>query len=314
MRIITGQDIASVCTWPMVVDALRAGHRLPPAELRDSLVENAGRKMLVRTAWIPGLAAGVKAVTIYPDNPAKTPCAPSVQGQVLLFDEERGHVVAVLEGVDLTAWKTAGDSALGAACLARHDIVTMLMVGAGAMAEPLIAAHRTVRPSIAKVLIWNRSLPRAQALARRVIDSGCAAEVSADLDAALAIADLVCAATMSTEPLILGGKIKPGTHVDLVGAYTPTMREADDETFRRGRVFVDSFATTVGHIGEIMAPMASGTLTRNDILGDLHALVNGQAGRTSDQDITVFKNGGGAHLDVMVAHAVAMALGATTVA
>ncbi len=106
MRIISGDDIRTVCSWPMAVEALRAGHRLAPADLRDNLIENAGRKMLVRAAWIPGLASGVKAVTIYPDNPACRPGLPSVQGQVLLFDEARGDVVAVLEGVDLTAWKT----------------------------------------------------------------------------------------------------------------------------------------------------------------------------------------------------------------
>lgn len=310
MRIITGKDIASVCSWPMIVEALRDGHLLEPARLADALVEDGGRKMLVRTAWIPGLASGTKAVTIYPDNPSQNPPLPSVQGQVLLFDEARGDVVAVLEGVDLTAWKTAGDSALGADCLARKDIRTMLMVGAGAMAGQLIAAHRTVRPGIDRVLIWNRSTGRAEQLAAQVAAAGVAAEVVADLDAALPEADLISSATMSTKPLIKGDLIKPGAHVDLIGAYTPAMREADDRTLQRGRLFVDSFATTIGHIGEVMIPLASGAIKREDILGDMHALVQGAMGRQSDEEITVFKNGGGAHLDIMVAHAVAKALNA----
>lgn len=309
MRIITGDDIHRVCSWPFVVEALRAGHRLAPADLRDSLIERDGRKMLVRTAWVPGLASGVKAVTIYPDNPAAEPPRASVQGQVLLFDEAQGHVTAVLEGVDLTAWKTAGDSALGADCLARRDITTMLMVGAGAMAGPLIAAHRAVRPSIGRVLIWNRNAARAEALAASLAGGAFTVDVAADLDAASGEADLISAATMSTEPLIRGEALKKGAHVDLVGAYTPTMREADDETLTRGRLFVDSFATTVDHIGELMIPMAAGTITRADIHGDLHDLVQGKAGRQTDDDITVFKNGGGAHLDVMIAHAVAGAVG-----
>lgn len=309
MRIITGDDIRSVCSWPFAVEALRAGHLMPPAELKDSLIENAGRKMLVRTAWIPGLASGVKAVTIYPDNPSQMPPMPSVQGQVLLFDEAQGHVVAVLEGVDLTAWKTAGDSALGSACLARPDIKTMLMVGAGSMARPLIDAHCSVRPSLNHVLIWNRSAPRAQELAAALGRGGINAEVVSDLDAAVSRAELISTATMSTEPLIRGAALKPGTHVDLVGAYTPTMREADDAALTGGRLFVDSYATTIGHIGEIMIPMEAGVITRADIRGDMHDLVQGKAGRTSDDEITLFKNGGGAHLDVMIAHAVHGAVG-----
>lgn len=309
MRIITGDDIARVCSWPFAVEALRDGHRLAPAELRDSLIESDGRKMLVRTAWIKGLASGVKAVTIYPDNPAADPPRASVQGQVLLFDEEQGHVRAVLEGVDLTAWKTAGDSALAADCLARKDVRTLLMVGAGAMAGPLIAAHRAVRPSIDRVLIWNRNRPRAEHLAASLPGEGYSVEVATDLDTACGEADLVCAATMSTEPLIRGEALKDGAHVDLVGAYTPTMREADDAALARGRLFVDSYATTVDHIGELMIPIAAGTLARADIRGDLHDLVQGRAGRQSDNEITIFKNGGGAHLDVMIAHAVAGAVG-----
>ena len=308
MRIVTGDDIRSVCTWPFAVEALRAGHLMKPAELKDSLVEDSGRKMLVRTAWIAGLASGVKAVTIYPDNPSATPSRPSVQGQVLLFDEAQGHVVAVLEGVDLTAWKTAGDSALGSSCLARVDVKSMLIVGAGSMARPLIDAHRTVRPSLEHVMIWNRSAPRAEELAASLEADGVRAEVVGDLDAAVSRADLISSATMTTEPLISGEALKPGTHVDLVGAYTPTMREADDATLTRGRLFVDSRATTVGHIGEVMIPMASGAISEADIQGDLHDLVQGRAGRGSAEEITVFKNGGGAHLDVMIAHAVYLAL------
>ncbi|SOE08810.1 ornithine cyclodeaminase [Hoeflea halophila] len=308
MRIVTGDDIRRVCSWPFAVEALRAGHMMPPADLRDSLVENAGRKMLVRTAWIPGLASGVKAVTIYPDNPSLTPPRPSVQGQVLLFDEAQGHVVAVLEGVDLTAWKTAGDSALGASCLARPDVKTMLMIGAGSMARPLIDAHRAVRPSLDQVLVWNRGQARAEALRQSLAEDGIAAEIVTDLDAAVGRADLISSATMSTEPLIRGAALKPGTHVDLVGAYTPAMREADDAALTRGRLFVDSFATTIGHIGELMIPMQTGVIAREDIEGDMHDLVQGRSGRQTPDEITVFKNGGGAHLDVMIAHAVYQAL------
>ncbi|TDH35937.1 ornithine cyclodeaminase [Pseudohoeflea suaedae] len=308
MRIITGKDIETVCSWPMIVEAMREGHRLEPAILRDSLLESGNRKMLVRSAWIAGLASGTKAVTIYPDNPTLDVPKPSIQGQVLLFDEASGHVEAVLEGVDLTGWKTAGDSALGADCLARKDIRAMLMVGAGSMAWPLIEAHRSVRPSIDTVIVWNRNAERGGALVARLSEAGLDARFEADLDAAVPQADLICTATMTQQPLIKGALIKPGTHVDLVGAYTPAMREADDETLRRGDLFVDSFATTIGHIGEVTIPLESGAISRDDILGDMHALVQGKAGRAVEDAITVFKNGGGAHLDMMVAHAVARAM------
>lgn len=290
----------------MIISALREGHRLAPAELTDSLVENGGRKMLVRTAWIPGLASGVKAVTIYPDNPSADPPMPSVQGQVMLFDEKRGAVIAVLEGVDLTAWKTAADSALASSYLASDHAETLLMIGAGAMARPLIEAHRTVRPSIKLVIVWNRNRDKADALCRSI--DGVETIVASDLAAFLPEADIVCSATMTTEPLIAGVHLKSGAHVDLVGAYTPSMREADDDTMRRGRLFVDSYRTTVGHIGELMIPIANGVISESDIAGDLHALVRGKAGRRSETEITVFKNGGGAHLDVMTAKAVYDAL------
>jgi ornithine cyclodeaminase len=305
MRIITAEDIRKTATWPLVIEALRAGHLRPKAKTGDTLLEAGNRKMLVRSGWIEGVAAGVKAVTVFPDN---QPPHPSVQGQVLLFDDETGAVSAILDGTEITRWKTAGDSALGADCLARPDVETMLMVGAGAMAEPLIRAHLTVRPSIGRVTIWNRTPERADDLARRLGDLEAGVEVAADLDAALAETDLVSCATMTVDPIISGALLKPGCHVDLVGAYTPEMREADDETLTRGRLFVDSYDTTVDEIGELIIAMAAGVIAREDVLGDLHALVEGRAGRQTAGEITLFKNGGGAHLDIMTAEAIAGAV------
>jgi len=305
MRIITAEDIRKTATWPLVIEALRAGHLRPKAKTGDTLLEAGNRKMLVRSGWIEGVAAGVKAVTVFPDN---QPPLPSVQGQVLLFDEETGAVSAILDGTEITRWKTAGDSALGADCLARPDVEAMLMVGAGAMAEPLIRAHLTVRPSIGRVMIWNRTKERADDLAGRLGDLAAGVEVVADLDAALPEADLVSCATMTVDPIISGRFLKLGCHVDLVGAYTPEMREADDETLTRGRLFVDSYDTTVDEIGELIIAIAAGVITREDVLGDLHALVEGRAGRQTAGEITLFKNGGGAHLDIMTAEAIAGAV------
>ncbi|MGH1359456.1 MAG: ornithine cyclodeaminase family protein [Burkholderiaceae bacterium] len=307
MKLITESQIAKVTHWPLIIDALRAGHLLEPAKLGDTLLSEGDRKMLVRSAWVPGVGAGVKAVTVFPDNPARSPSLPSVQGQVLLFDRETGAIAASLPGEPITQWKTAGDSALGSQLLSRPDSRVMLMIGAGAMAEPLIRAHLSVRPAIASVLLFNRSAPRVGELARRLTDLAPQVSVVTDLAQAVARADIVCCATLSVDPLIEGRWLKPGTHVDLVGAYTPQMREADDAVLQRSRVFVDSFETTVGHIGEIQIPLDSGALRLADIQGDLYALVQGRQARNHADEITVFKNGGGAHLDVIVASAIAAA-------
>jgi ornithine cyclodeaminase len=258
--------------------------------------------MLVRSGWIEGIAAGVKAVTVFPDNQSPHP---SVQGQVMLFDDQTGVVSALLDGAEITKWKTAGDSALGADLLARDDMETMLMIGAGTMAEPLIRAHLTVRPSIQRILIWNRTLPRAEALVGRLQDLDAVTESVADLDEAVSAADIISAATMTVEPIIKGARLKPGCHVDLVGAYTPEMREADDDTLRRGRLFVDCYDTTVHNIGELMIPLAAGTIAMEDVLGDLYDLVAKRVGRQEPDEITLYKNGGGAHLDILTAKAIA---------
>ena len=305
MRVITAEEIRRTATWPLVVEALREGHLGPKAKAGDTLIETGNRKMLVRSGWIDGVAGGVKAVTVFPDN---QPPRPTVQGQVLLFDDQTGAVSAVLDGTEITRWKTAGDSALGTDCLARPDVKTMLMAGAGTMAEPLIRAHTSVRPSLSRVIIWNRTRARAETLAERLGDLGAAVEVAGDLDAALPEADLVSAATMTIEPIIKGALLKTGCHVDLVGAFTPAMREADDDALRRGRLFVDSFETTVHEIGELTIPLAAGLISETDIQGDLHALVAGEAGRNTADEITLYKNGGGAHLDIMTAQAIAGAV------
>ncbi len=302
MRIVSAEDCRRTATWPLVIEALRAGHLQSKATIGDTLLASRNRKMLVRSGWIEGIAAGVKAVTVFPDNQSPHP---SVQGQVMLIDDQTGVVSALLDGAEITKWKTAGDSALGADLLARDDMETMLMIGAGTMAEPLIRAHLTVRPSIQRILIWNRTLPRAEALVGRLQDLDAVMESVADLDEAVSAADIISAATMTVEPIIKGARLKPGCHVDLVGAYTPEMREADDDTLRRGRLFVDCYDTTVHDIGELMIPLAAGTIAMEDVLGDLYDLVAKRVGRQEPDEITLYKNGGGAHLDILTAKAIA---------
>ena len=174
------------------------------------------------------------------------------------------------------------------------------MVGAGGLAPQLVRAHLAARPSINSVRIWNRSADRRDALVQVLADEIDTAPVD-DLAQAVAAADIVSCATMTTLPLIHGAWLQPGTHLDLVGAFTPDMREADDEAIRRARIFVDSRQTTVGEIGELMIPIAHGVITENDVLADHYQLCHGTAGRTASDQITLFKNGGGGHLDLMTA-------------
>jgi ornithine cyclodeaminase/alanine dehydrogenase-like protein (mu-crystallin family) len=304
VRVIDREQVDAVLTWPALVDALDAGHRLGRGQTHDLLLEEGGNILLSRTAWKAGYGIGIKTVTGFFGNPARTPPRPSVQGVFVLFDHDDGRPLAVIDGAAITAWKTAADSALGSRYLSRPDARCLLMVGAGALAKPLIQAHLSVRPRLEKVLVWNRTPSRAQALAAELQADDVAAEVAADLAAAVRAADIVSAATRTEEPLIQGVWLQPGAHLDLVGAFTASMREADDTALRRGRIFVDARETTIDHIGELKVPIERGVIGKDDVLADLYDLAGGFAWRRSPDDITIYKNGGGAHLDLMTAIAI----------
>jgi ornithine cyclodeaminase/alanine dehydrogenase-like protein (mu-crystallin family) len=303
--IVIDQDqIDAVLSWPALVDALDAGHRLGRGQTGDLLLEQDGDVLLNRAAWKPGYGIGLKTVTGFFENPSRTPPKPSVQGLFVLFDHEDGRPLAVIDGAGITAWKTAGDSALASRYLSRPDARCLLMVGAGAMATPLIQAHRSVRPGIERVLLWNRTPARAEALAAEFSAENLAVEIVSDLAAAVPRADIVSVATRSEQPLIEGPWLQPGTHLDLVGAFTATMREADDAALQRGKLFVDARETTLEHIGELKIPIAQGVITAGHVIADLYDLAGGFAWQRSQGDITIHKNGGGAHLDLMTAIAI----------
>ena len=304
---LSAADIRKIADWPLVIEAIRAGHFLPKADIGDTFVHARDNTMLVRSAYIDGIAAGVKAATVVPKNPDRTDPLPSIHAQIMLFDDTTGELTALVNGTEVTAWKTAGDSALGCDLLARKNAETFLMVGAGAMAEPLIRAHLTVRPDLKKMLLWNRSPERVEQLAARLADLSQTVEIVPDLDTAVPEADIICCATMTSDPVLKGALVSPGAHVDLVGAYKADMREADDDLHHCATWFVDSFDTTLDHIGELKIPLKEGVIGREAVKGDLHAMVAGDAGRQNEQDITVFKNGGGAHLDIMVSAALVRA-------
>ena len=292
--VLTQDTLEPLMDWLALTDAMAQGHRRPPAQIRDVLMARGDDRLLSRAAWIDGLGLGVKSVTINPGNAARG--LPSVQGAMLVFDDETGSIEAVIDNAPITKWKTAGDSLLGARLLKRPDAHRLLIVGAGAVAASLIEAYRALIPGVEVTLLARRPAA-AEALAAQYPGT----RTATDLPAAVAQADIVATCTMAKTPVLLGDWLRPGQHIDLIGAFTPEMREADDTVLRRGRLFVDSRATTIAHIGELMIPMAAGVITESDVQGDFHDLVSGRAGRRSEDEITVFKNGGGAHLDLMTA-------------
>jgi ornithine cyclodeaminase/alanine dehydrogenase-like protein (mu-crystallin family) len=294
---ITGDEIKARLDILGLVEAMRQGHRQPaPVMERVLMAEpDSDNSFLVWHAWAPGSLIAVKMGTIFPANPDALRPLPAVQAVITAFDGVDGSPRALLDGTELTYWKTAASSALAADFLAREDARTLLMVGAGGLAPYLARAHRAIRPSIDRVRVWNRSRPRADALAAELGGS-----VVEDLDDAVAEADVVCAATAATEPLIHGAVVRPGTHLDLVGGFTPEMRESDDEVARRARLFVDAAMFNIDHCGDLSQPIASGLRSRDDVEADLFGLCRGEhPGRTSPDDITLYKSGGGAHLDLM---------------
>ncbi|MGB0085108.1 MAG: ornithine cyclodeaminase [Rhodomicrobiaceae bacterium] len=302
MHRISAERVDAALDWPSLIAAMCEAHSRPAhPEIGDMLLWQGKRSLLVRASIFAGLGIGLKALTVFPDNPSREPPKPTLQGEFLLFDEDDGRLLAAIDGAAITPWKTAADSALGASILARADVKVMAMIGAGAMAKPLIEAHVAARPSLERIVLWNRTKGNAEKLAAGLAHIGCQISVAEDAEAAVGGADIISTATLATEPLVHGRWLKPGVHLDLVGAYRPDMREADDEALRRGRIFADSRATTIEHIGELMLPIRNGVIGAADIEGDLFDLCQGRCRPRGADDITIFKNGGGAHLDLITA-------------
>ena len=276
--------------WLKLAEALAQGHRLPKAEIGDTFLYRDPDTLLSRAAWIDGMGMAVKSATVFPGNPSRG--KPMVNGGVCLYSDEDGTLEAIVDFHLVTKWKTAGDSLLGALRLARADSESILIVGAGTVGQSLCEAFRAGFPD-ARLTLWNRTAEKARALA----DTLDGVDVAEDLETAVRAADIIVSATMTTEPLLRGDWLRPGQHLNLIGAYRPDMREADDDALRKSSLYVDSFDTTIGHIGELKIPLASGAIKREDLLADFYSLDAFRQGGADE--ITLFKNGGGAHLDLM---------------
>jgi ornithine cyclodeaminase len=276
--------------WIELTDTLAAGHSLPKAEIGDTFLYRGADTLLSRSAWIDGLGIAVKTATIFPNNSILA--KPLVNGGVNLYSDADGTLEAIIDFHLVTKWKTAGDSVTAARHLARSDSRNILIVGAGTVARSLHDAYSATFPN-AQFTVWNRT-PKSAAL---MASERPTLSVATDLEQAVRNADIVTSATMSTEPLIKGEWLQAGQHIDLIGAYRPDMREIDDAALKRARIFVDSLDTTIGHIGEIKIPVETGVISTEDIIADYYNIKNFT--RQSDSEITLFKNGGGAHLDLM---------------
>ena len=289
--------MAGRAPYGKLVDHLFRSHLDPPAHVRRVVYSPPGSEQvfLGLPAWQPGDSLGVKLVTVFPANPVSG--IPSVQAVYVLFDGTDGKPLAIMDGTELTYRKTSADSALGSRLLSRPDSRTLLMVGAGGLAPHLIAAHQEVRPSLRRVLIWNRTRSKAEKLAEAT-----GGEVADNLDQAVSEADIISTATMTVEPLVRGEHLRPGTHLDLVGAFLPHCREVDDEVIRKATIFVDSRDAAVHECGDLVIPLGSGLITEGDIEADLFELCGAQhPGRQDRTQITMYENGGGGHLDLMTA-------------
>jgi ornithine cyclodeaminase len=306
MRVVEATEVAGLLDHPTLIEAIRAGFSgtifAPPRP--HHTIARAGAAtatLLLMPAWQEDGASGresfmgVKLVSVFPDNAARG--KPSVQATYLLISGETGEPLACIDGQTLTLWRTAATSALAASALARADANRLTMIGAGALAPHLIAAHASVRP-IREVTI--RTAETARRLANALNRPGLAVTATDDLAAAVAAADIVSAATLSRVPLMHGAWLKPGTHIDLVGAYAPDMREADDKAIERATVAVDTRAG-MRESGDIALPLASGVLAEADIAGDLYDIAAGRLKRSFDAQITLFKSVGHAIEDLAAA-------------
>ncbi|QEI07510.1 ornithine cyclodeaminase family protein [Pigmentiphaga aceris] len=312
MRLYTADEVHAALDYPTLINALRdafqaGGEKMPVRQAYEVGMPGLPAHLLTMPAWRRGNAIGVKLVTVVPGNASRNLGA--VSSLYVLFDGVTGVPRAIIDGEAMTNRRTAAASALAASYLAREDASTLLMVGTGHLVPHLIAAHASVRP-ISRVLIWGRKFDKAQALASKLTRPGLRVEAVNSIEEGLQHADIVSAATTSTEPLIFGAAVRPGTHVDLVGAFNPGMRESDDALVARSVVYVDTLEGALREAGDLLFPIKNGAFAAERIVGDLFGLTQGAVPvRQNAEQITLFKSVGAALEDLVAAELTAKAGG-----
>jgi alanine dehydrogenase len=299
MKVISAEALAKIATYGAIVEALREGFRADIATpVRHHHETSPVSTLLLMPAWSREWT-GLKTVVVKTDNAAKN--LPTVQASYLLIRNDTGDTVAIMDGTELTRRRTAAASALAADYLARPDASTLVLVGAGALGSHFVRAHVAVRP-IGKVFIYNRSPEKAAALADELKGEGFGATAVTDLEAAVRQADIVSCVTTSTKPIVRGEWLKPGAHVDLAGAFKPTMRETDGDVVARARVFVDTREGALSEAGDLLQARDEGKFDFAKVQGDLFDLCRGTVkGRKTPAEITLFKSCGTALEDLATA-------------
>lgn len=306
MRMIGATEIAEALRWPELIDALermfRDGCEAPPRHHHTIQRADGEATLLIMPAWTRDGEIGIKLVNVFPQNAERG--LPAISGLYLLCDGHTGRPLVCLDGAELTRRRTAAASALAVRYLAREDAARLLVVGTGRLAPMVIEAHAATRP-IREVHIWGRSPSKAAALAAQYRHSDFDCQPVADLAAAVAAADIISCVTLSKQPLVRGEWLRPGTHLDLIGAFRPDMRETDDECIRRAEVFVDTRAGAAGEAGDLLAAVRSGTFQLEQIRADLADLTRKiHPGRRTPAEITLFKSVGASLEDLAAAQLV----------
>lgn len=304
LRFFDAEAVASALPWDALIASIeeivvkegavapdRTVHPIPVPDGDDAA-------LLLKPGWVIGDVIAVKVVTFFPDNGALE--LPTVNAGVLLFNGTNGTFLGACDGNELTTRRTAAASAVAAKRLARADAKRLLVVGTGALSPMTAQAHSAVR-DFDVVEVWGRSEEKAQRVANHLVTLGINAVASEDLDASVSQADVISCVTGATSPLVKGALLKEGAHVDLIGAFTPQMRESDDDVIRRATVFVDTYDDGT-LAGDLAQPLEAGLISRDDLASDLRGLVAGDhPGRTTDEQITMFKSAGFALEDVAAA-------------
>ena len=308
IRFVTPASVGEALPWPALIGAIEAalgdtGAASPSRAAHFVPVPGAAEAtLLLKPAWTVGDVIVVKVVTVFPDNGAAD--LPMVNAVVVMFSATNGTLLGVCDGNELTRRRTAAASAVAAKRLARPDASRLLVLGTGALAPMMAEAHSAVRP-LDHIEVWGRNTSSAAQVVSQLADAGLPASVCTDLDAGVTGAHIVSAVTAAGEPLIRGALVAEGTHVDLVGSFSATTRESDDDVMRRASsIYVDS-PDDAPKSGDLAQPLAAGVITTAHITGDLAGLVDGTVpGRVGEADITVFKSVGIAIEDLAAARLV----------
>ena len=299
MKILDQSDVARLGGYKDIVEALRQGFRAEiETPVRHHHDISGVSTLLLMPAWSKDWA-GLKTVVFKTDNAAQG--LPTIQASYLLIEQKTGETVAMMDGGEITRRRTAAASALAADYLARKDAETMTLVGAGALAPHFVRAHAAVRP-VKRVFIHTRTIAKGEALAAELAQHGLEVHSVTDLEHAVRQSDIVTCVTTSTAPIVKGAWLKPGAHVDLAGAFKPTMRETDGDVVARASVYVDTREGALAEAGDLLQARDEGKFDFANVKGDLFDLCRGKvSGRVSDSEITLFKSAGTAIEDLATA-------------